>query len=148
MGTSHVSQRTRRAVCLSAQPSAVTRRETIIKRAFSPRSETRLSAAVCRTVTRPSLASDMCVQTSFCAFNATDNRNCGVCIGRRLRERERERGVCSPSEVFCILAWENGDRIRAGTAPRLSVCVCALVQPPRECCHRPLGPHCERAAQT
>lgn len=36
-----------------------------------------------------------------------------------------ERGVCSPSQVFCVIAWENGDRISVGTAPNR---LCALVQ--------------------
>lgn len=70
-----------------------------------------------------------------------------MCIGKKI---ERERGVCSPDRVYCILAWENGDRIVVGTGPSVCLWVCACVP----LCDPPLGAvtvhflYCERAVQT
>lgn len=58
-------------------------------------------------------------QNTFCVYSASEGR---LSIGIRLTE-----GCVLLEPSLCSLAWENGDRIRVGTASCLCVCSCAAL---------------------
>lgn len=115
MDTWHVSQQLWWGICLSVQPSAK-QGKIVIKAVFQLARNVLIFSL---NVPRLWIMSMCAKQNTFCVYSASVER---LSIGIWLWE-----GCVLLEPSLCSLAWENGDRIRVGTASCLCVCSCAAL---------------------